>query len=155
VCALETERDRNLFASPDFIINVDTKWSTHATLTEDPSVRATWRGADWVDGLYLLAISRSPAMRSLRDLRGVEGAALCESMRDELRRVAREVYGVSAGSLRIFFHYHPQASLVTTVTVTATSLPRHCHVDNPSSTSTRSSTAYTRTVSGRSTSTRQ
>ena len=108
VCSLETERERNLFADKDFIINIDTKWATHSKPTEDPAARAAWRGADFTDGLYLLAISRVPALRSLRDLRGAEGAALCERMRDELRRVARDVYGVSAGSLRIFFHYHPQ-----------------------------------------------
>lgn len=29
-------------------------------------------------------------------------------MRDELRRVSLEVYGVEPGRLRIFFHYQPQ-----------------------------------------------
>lgn len=67
--SLETERERNLFANEEFIINVDTKWATHSKPTRDPAVRASWRDADWTDGLYLLAISRSPALRSLRDSR--------------------------------------------------------------------------------------
>jgi len=55
--------------------------------------------------LYLLAISRDASLRSLRDLRGEEGAALCDAMRDALRSAAWRVYGVRARELRIFFHY--------------------------------------------------
>ena len=115
VCALESERERNLFAPDDaadarraFIVNVDTKWSTHAPLSADAAVRSAWKGAAWTRDLYLLAISRCGAFTSLRDLRGTAGAELVESMRDELRKCALEVYGVPASKLRIFFHYHPQ-----------------------------------------------
>ena len=44
VCALEKERERNLHACDAFVVNVDTKWSTHGPFGDD---RATWRGADW------------------------------------------------------------------------------------------------------------
>jgi len=45
---------------------------------------------------------------SLRDLRGAAGAALCDEMRDVLRACAKDVYGVPASKLRIFFFYQPQ-----------------------------------------------
>jgi m7GpppX diphosphatase len=112
VCSLEKEKERNLFASEQFIINVDTKWATHApfppadaTPEEVAACRAAWHGAEWANGLYLLAIARDPALRSLRDLEGEAGAAMCEAMRDELRAAAWRVYGVPAAKLRVFFHY--------------------------------------------------
>jgi len=40
VCALEKERERNLHACDAFVVNVDTKWSTHGPFDAD---RATWR----------------------------------------------------------------------------------------------------------------
>jgi m7GpppX diphosphatase len=108
VVKLEKERERNLFANDRFIINVDTKWKTHGPLTEDATVRVGWCGAPWTADLYLLAIVADPALKSIRDLRGEAGAALCAEMLAKLRAVAMEVYGVGAGQLRIFFHYHPQ-----------------------------------------------
>ena len=42
VCALEKERERNLHACDAFVVNVDTKWSTHGPFEDD---RATWRPA--------------------------------------------------------------------------------------------------------------
>ena len=66
------------------------------------------RGAPWTRDLYLLAISRDPGLRSLRDLRGEAGAALCDAMARELQNAARDVYGVPPHRCRIFFHYHPQ-----------------------------------------------
>ena len=53
VVTLRKERERNLFHNSRFVINVDTKWTTHADLSADPAVRATWRCAPWTDGLYL------------------------------------------------------------------------------------------------------
>lgn len=105
VVNMETEVERNLFHNERFIINIDTKWTTHAPTTDD---RNTWYGATWTDDLYLLAIVQNPLLRSLRDLNGEEGAALCDEMRDELRNAAQRVYGVAPGQLRIMFHYHPQ-----------------------------------------------
>lgn len=106
VCSLDKEKERNLFASDAFIINVDTKWKTHADCAS--THRATWKQASWTTDLYLLAISRDATLRTIRDLRGDAGAVLCENMRDALRRCALEVYGVPASKLRIFFHYQPQ-----------------------------------------------
>ena len=108
VVKLEKERERNLFANERFIINVDTKWKTHGLLSVDDSVRSTWRGAQWTQDLYLLAIAADPALKSLRDLRGRAGLKICTEMLASLRAVALNVYGVKAGQLRIFFHYHPQ-----------------------------------------------
>lgn len=107
VCSLEKERDRNLFACDDFIINVDTKWQTHAPLSENDADRAQWYGQPWTRDLYLLAIVRHRRLRSLRDLRGSD-AMLCVQMRTELQNTALRIYGVPASKLRIFFHYHPQ-----------------------------------------------
>lgn len=105
VCALEAERERNLHDSADFVVNVDTKWTTHGAFDGD---RAAWVGADWTSGLYLLAIAKDAALTSLRDLRGDAGAALCRAMRDALLDAARRVYGVPKRKVRCFFHYQPQ-----------------------------------------------
>ena len=105
VCALEKERERNLHACDAFVVNVDTKWSTHGPFGDD---RATWRGADWTRDLYLLAISKDASLKSMRDLRGPAGAGLCRAMRAALLRCAADVYGVPATKLRVFFHYQPQ-----------------------------------------------
>ena len=105
VCALEKERERNLHACDAFVVNVDTKWSTHGPFDAD---RATWRGADWTRDLYLLAISKDASLKSMRDLRGPAGAGLCRAMRAALLRCAAEVYGVPVTKLRVFFHYQPQ-----------------------------------------------
>ena len=105
VCALEKERERNLHACDAFVVNVDTKWSTHGPFDAD---RATWRGADWTRDLYLLAISKDASLKSMRDLRGPEGAGLCRAMRAALLQCAADVYGVPATKLRVFFHYQPQ-----------------------------------------------
>ena len=105
VCALEKERERNLHACDAFVVNVDTKWSTHGPFADD---RATWRGADWTRDLYLLAISKDASLKSMRDLRGPDGAGLCRAMRAALLRCAADVYGVPATKLRVFFHYQPQ-----------------------------------------------
>ena len=105
VVNMETEVERNLFHNERFIINIDTKWTTHVQPTDD---RKSWYGATWTDDLYLLAIVKNPLLHSLRDLNGEEGAALCDEMRDELRNAAKRVYGVDPSQLRIMFHYHPQ-----------------------------------------------
>ena len=108
VVNLETELERNLFHNDRFVINVDTKWTTHPQMTTDDRVRASWHGQQWTDGLYLLAIVKDPVLKSIRDLKGEQGALLCEEMRDELRTAAERVYGVNPSQLRIMFHYHPQ-----------------------------------------------
>ena len=105
VCSREKERERNLHACDAFVVNVDTMWSTHGPFDAD---RATWRGADWTRDLYLLAISKDASLKSMRDLRGPDGAGLCRAMRAALLRCAADVYGVPATKLRVFFHYQPQ-----------------------------------------------
>ena len=71
VCSLEKERERNLYDCDDFVINVDTKWTTHGPFDAD---KTTWPAAPWTRDLYLLAISKDAKLASLRDLRGPEGA---------------------------------------------------------------------------------
>jgi len=107
VASLEKERDRNLFGNDDFIINVDTKWTTHAALSEDPAVRAQWKASPWTRDLYLLTIAKDPLLRSIRDLRG-RHLPMLEAMDAELKKAAQSVYGVSPAKLRLFFHYKPQ-----------------------------------------------
>ncbi len=119
ICSMQKERERLLFNNERFLVNVDTKWGSHPDLVAarmagdaeaadvaDPPLE--WRGADFTRELYLLAMSKDPALMSLRDLHGEDGAALCDEMKSQLRRVAQEVYSVQASQLRIFFHYHPQ-----------------------------------------------
>ena len=109
VCALEAERV--LFAGGPgrgFVVVVDSKWRSHPRFTHHEDLRAAWRGAPWTDALYLLAISRDPGLRSIRDLRGAGAAAVVSAMRAALVAAARDVYGVPEGQLRLFFHYCPR-----------------------------------------------
>lgn len=105
VCSLDKEKDRNLYVSDQFIVNIDTKWDSHAP-TSTP--RETWKNAHFVKDLYLLAISKDPNLKTLRELRGEPGAALCDAMRTTLLDVALQVYGVPHAKLRVYFHYRPQ-----------------------------------------------
>ena len=66
-------------------------------------MESTWRGAQWTQDLYLLAIAADPALKSLRDLRGRAGLKICTEMLASLRAVALNVYGVKAGQLASFF----------------------------------------------------
>lgn len=105
VCSLEKEKERNLHAGEDFVVNVDTKWATHGPFDSNSE---TWRGADWARDLYLLAIAKDASLKSIRDLRGDRGAKLVRAMRAALLKCALETYGVPAAKLRVFFHYQPQ-----------------------------------------------
>ena len=132
VCRQEKERERCLYNNDDFVVVVDTKWQNHARIAIwDASIassqedgeshllsfdeatfyareRAEWYGAPWTRDLYLLAIAKDPKLKSIRDLRGEAGAAICEAMARELLTAAERVYGVPAHKCRVFFHYHPQ-----------------------------------------------
>ena len=132
VCRQEKERERCLYNNDDFVVVVDTKWQDHARMAIwDASIassqedgdshlhsldeaafyareRAEWHGAPWTQGLYLLAIAKDPKLKSIRDLRGEVGAAICDAMARELLTAAERVYGVPAHKCRVFFHYHPQ-----------------------------------------------
>lgn len=105
VTSLRKEKDRNLFTNSQFVINIDTKWTSHCDTSMDKS---EWKGATWTKDIYILAVVKDRKLMSIRDLRGSEGISLCESMKTELQRVAKEVYGVDPKILRIYFHYHPQ-----------------------------------------------
>lgn len=59
-----------------------------------------------VDSLYLLAIARDPAIRSLRDLHA-KHAAVLRTMRTSIHAAVLSLYGVAHSQLRLFVHYHP------------------------------------------------
>ncbi|CCM06810.1 uncharacterized protein FIBRA_09111 [Fibroporia radiculosa] len=59
-----------------------------------------------LSSLYLVAISSSPAIRSLRDLRK-DHVDMLRSIRREATRVVKERWGLGAGSLRMYVHYQP------------------------------------------------
>lgn len=59
-----------------------------------------------VGSLYLVAIGRSPLIRSLRDLRKIH-VPMLKSIRQEGTRVAAQNWGVPKGGLRFFIHYQP------------------------------------------------
>jgi m7GpppX diphosphatase len=66
-----------------------------------------------VSSLYLMALARSPELRSLRDLRGSHLGLLC-AIRDESRKVARQKWAMEEGGLRMFVHYQPSYCEFTT-----------------------------------------
>ena len=77
VCALEKERERNLHACDAFVVNVDTKWSTHGPFEDDRATcRPAWKstsvsGADAAD----LARSSGEEPASPRHRAGVASMA--------------------------------------------------------------------------------
>ena len=72
--APSAQRERNLHACDRFVINIDTKWTTHAPLAAAAADgggaadddRASWRGAPWTCGDRApardIAIRRLPAV---------------------------------------------------------------------------------------------
>jgi m7GpppX diphosphatase len=99
------EKERLLLDTEDYILNIDTKWKSHP----DPlsTSREEWLGHKATEDLYCLAIVKSSALTSLRDLRS-EHLPLLRSILTECPRVIEEVYGVPSHHLRIFVHYQPQ-----------------------------------------------
>ena len=88
-----SEASKVLFNDPDpingFVILPDMKWDGFNVAT-----------------LYLVAISRSLEIESLRDLRK-EHLYVLKRIRHEAERVVRERWGVEKGGLRFYVHYQP------------------------------------------------
>lgn len=87
----EAEKILHRAPSPEYgyVILPDMKWD----LTTIPS-------------LYLVAISASSAIRSLRDLRKVH-LPMLRSIRTETIRLVKEKWALDGGALRLFVHYQP------------------------------------------------
>ncbi|KIY63788.1 HIT-like protein [Cylindrobasidium torrendii FP15055 ss-10] len=85
----ESEQEAVLFNCPEYLILPDMKWDLHT-----------------LSSLYLVAISRDPTIRSLRDLR-VEHVPLLKSIRDNAYEVVRNKWDMGPGSLRMWIHYQP------------------------------------------------
>nr|GAT46705.1 scavenger mRNA decapping enzyme [Mycena chlorophos] len=83
------EQSKVLFSSSTFLILPDMKWDLHT-----------------LSSLYLVAIVRDALIKSLRDLR-IEHLPLLKDIRKEAARISREKWGIEAGGLRMFIHYHP------------------------------------------------
>jgi m7GpppX diphosphatase len=88
-----SEADKVLYSDPDeehgFMIIPDMKWDLSTVST-----------------LYLVALSRGPALRSMRDLRK-EHIGLLNRIKEEGGRVVKEKWGLESGLLRFFVHYQP------------------------------------------------
>ncbi|KAM0748509.1 scavenger mRNA decapping enzyme [Meredithblackwellia eburnea MCA 4105] len=87
------EAENVLFRDDDpesgFVLTPDLKWDQKT-----------------MSSLYLLVLSQTRAIRSLRDLRTAH-LPLLKNVRDQTRKVASEKYGVEADELRMFVHYQP------------------------------------------------
>ncbi len=59
-----------------------------------------------ISSLYLMAISLSSSIRSLRDLRKSH-LPMLRSIRVETARIVKERWGLGEGSIRMFIHYQP------------------------------------------------
>jgi m7GpppX diphosphatase len=84
-----SEQDKVLFSSEDFVLLPDMKWDLHT-----------------VQSLYLVAISRDPTLRSLRDLQS-KHVPLLKEIRDVACNVTNQKFGIPKGGLRMWIHYQP------------------------------------------------
>jgi len=105
------ETERLLFHDEDpalgFILNVDTKWTSHPNLTATD--RADWHHHKSVQWLYCLGICNRRDIPSLRDLTG-DHLPLLRAMLSRGQEAIHKVYGLPANKLRVFVHYPPQFS---------------------------------------------
>lgn len=89
----KSEADKVLHRSPDpdfgYVILPDMKWDLIT-----------------LQSLYLVAISSSSAIRSLRDIRKIH-LPMLRGIRSEATRIVQEKWGLGAGALRLFVHYQP------------------------------------------------
>ena len=105
ILSLEKERERLLHCDDDFLLNVDSKWTTHPDC--DGADRATWRAHSSVTDLYCLGLCVREDFKSLRDARA-EHLPLLRAMLRKGRAVIEDIYGVNAEEMRVFVHYPPQ-----------------------------------------------
>eukprot|EP00747_Dinoflagellata_sp_TGD_P093334 gnl/TRDRNA2_/TRDRNA2_165729_c0_seq2.p1 gnl/TRDRNA2_/TRDRNA2_165729_c0~~gnl/TRDRNA2_/TRDRNA2_165729_c0_seq2.p1 ORF type:complete len:299 (+),score=55.92 gnl/TRDRNA2_/TRDRNA2_165729_c0_seq2:83-979(+) len=85
------ERENVLFQDESWVLVKDYKWKDEAK----------------VEDLHLLAIAKDASLRSLRDLRGTEHADSLASIQKAALDLIASRYGVAAGQVRRYFHYHP------------------------------------------------
>jgi m7GpppX diphosphatase len=83
------EADKVLFADDALVLMPDMKWDLRT-----------------LSSLYLVALARDPALRSMRDLRA-QHLPLLRAVRKHAARVASERWGVPPGALRYYVHYPP------------------------------------------------
>ena len=90
-----------------FIVNVDTKWKTHANFLEVE--KKDWRDHEKknLNDLYCLAICKQRGIKTLRDLRG-EHLPLLRGILEKGKEAIKETYGVDGDQLRVLVHYMPQ-----------------------------------------------
>jgi m7GpppX diphosphatase len=92
----------------DKVLHTDPNFSSGFVLIPDMKWDLTT-----VSSLYLMALARSPELRSLRDLRRSH-LELLYAIRDESRKVAKAKWDVDEGGLRMFVHYQPSYCEFTT-----------------------------------------
>ncbi|KAG6884716.1 hypothetical protein C0992_005884 [Termitomyces sp. T32_za158] len=85
----QSEQDKILYSSPDFVILPDMKWDLTTT-----------------SSLYLVALVRNRQIRSLRDLRR-QHVPLLRAIQREGERVVEEKWALGRGALRMYVHYQP------------------------------------------------
>eukprot|EP01105_Mastigella_eilhardi_P002863 TRINITY_DN1370_c0_g1_i3.p1 TRINITY_DN1370_c0_g1~~TRINITY_DN1370_c0_g1_i3.p1 ORF type:complete len:314 (+),score=95.70 TRINITY_DN1370_c0_g1_i3:53-943(+) len=89
-----SERETVLLETPDIVFVTDTKWDGVASPESS---------------LYVLAIFRDPALRSIRDVgrRGESDIALLRRAADDARACIRARYGIPPSRVLSFVHYLP------------------------------------------------
>lgn len=85
----KSEADKVLYDCSDFVILPDMKWDLKT-----------------LSALYLVAIVRDQAIKSLRDLRKGH-LEMLKKVQAEAWRVVREKWGVRHGGVVFFVHYQP------------------------------------------------
>lgn len=108
--SLAKERERVLLDTTEhggFILNVDTKWKTHAPCLTTPQAQWGSPAHSNLNDLYCLAIVKPRGLRTIRDLRR-EHVPLLQSILSAGGARLQAVYGVAASGLRVFLHYLPQ-----------------------------------------------
>jgi len=105
IIEVKKEKERLIVNSPQFIINIDTKWRSHPPPLSTP--RKEWFGHQSVEDLYCLGIVKVKGIATLRDLRGVHISMLKNLQKEGLEAI-ENIYGVKSDQIRIFAHYQPQ-----------------------------------------------
>ena len=105
VIEVKKEKERLIVNSPQFIVNIDTKWRSHPPPLSTP--RKEWYGHQSVEDLYCLGIVKEKGIASLRDLTG-EHIPMLKNMQKEGLEAIENIYGVKSDQIRCFVHYQPQ-----------------------------------------------
>jgi len=99
------EKERILVDTPEYLLNIDTKWRTHPDPFTVP--REEWFQHQSTEDLYCLGFIKKDGVANLRDLT-MKHVPVLRAMLNEGCETIEKIYGVVKDQLRVFVHYQPQ-----------------------------------------------